>query len=115
MNQLTFAAPCGQYCGACAALGKECGGCSHTQGKPVWLKLTELEACQIYNCCVNKRHKEHCGLCAELPCKTYLSCHEDSISDEEAKEKYFDPMQKELKLRKKIGTEAWIKQKQQKG
>jgi hypothetical protein len=115
MNQQALASPCGQYCGGCVNLGEKCGGCMQSKGKPAWLVLTPLKVCQIYNCCINTRHLEHCGLCRELPCQTFLSCHEDSISDEEAKEKYFDPMQKELKLRKKIGTEAWVKQKQQKG
>ena len=74
-------------------------------------KLYSFEVCPLYDCCVNKKHLEHCGLCPELPCQTFTSLRDPALSDEEA-EKALQKRQKDLKLRKKIGTENWLKNKQ---
>jgi hypothetical protein len=66
-----------------------------------------VEVCPLYGCCVGQKHLEHCGLCVDFPCELFLSMRDPSQSDEEA-EKSLKKKQKDLKLRKKIGTEAWL-------
>ena len=45
-----------------------------------------IEVCPLHDCCVNKKHLEHCGLCDELPCETFSAFHDPALSPEEAKE-----------------------------
>jgi hypothetical protein len=111
VQKTALAAPCGIYCGECESLGSKCQSCGQIQGKPFWTKLYSVEVCPLYDCCVNKKHLEHCGLCPELPCQTFISLRDPALSDEEAA-KALQKRQKDLKLRKKIGTENWLKNKQ---
>jgi len=106
-KELTLAAPCGLYCGDCEILGEKCDGCAQVKGKPFWAEPYGVEVCPLYGCCVGQKHLEHCGLCADFPCQLFLSMRDPSQSDEEA-EKSLKKKQKDLKLRKKIGTVAWL-------
>ena len=69
-----------------------------------------VEACPLYNCCVNTKQLEHCGLCNELPCKTFLELRDPALSDEEAQNALI-ARQNELRKRKEVGTEQWLKEK----
>jgi hypothetical protein len=106
--EVTLAAPCGLYCGECENLGDKCQGCMQVKGKPFWTALYKVDVYPLYDCSINKKHLEHCGLCADFPCKLFLSLRDPSQSDEEA-DKSVKKKQADLKTRKKIGTEAWIK------
>ena len=69
-----------------------------------------METCPIYECCIDGNHLEHCGLCLEFPCQTFQSLRDPSLSDEEADRALID-RQKNLRHRKEIGTEAWLREK----
>lgn len=108
-EERALAAACGLYCGDCEHLGSQCQGCGQVQGKPFWTAQFGVEVCPLYGCCVNQKHLEHCGLCDEFPCETFNSLRDPSLSDEEA-EQALRERQKDLTLRKEIGTEAWLKE-----
>ncbi|WP_040195547.1 DUF3795 domain-containing protein [Candidatus Soleaferrea massiliensis] len=56
---------CGILCAACAYREQmNCKGCVRIE-QPFW------GACPIKACCEQKEH-EHCGLCADFPCKLLL-------------------------------------------
>ena len=110
MVDANLAPVCGLYCGTCEYLGNQCQGCGHEQGKPFWTKEVGIEACLMYDCCVNVKHLEHCGMCDDLPCKIFLLIRDPSLSDEEF-EKSLMERQEDLKKRSLIGTEQWLKEK----
>ena len=105
-----LAAVCGLFCGTCEHLGTKCRGCGSQKGKPFWTAMMNVEACPLYSCCVDKKQLEHCGLCTELPCKTFNELRDPSLSDEEA-QKALVARQNELIKRKNVGTEKWLKEK----
>jgi len=107
----SLAATCGLFCGACERLGKKCGGCGQQKGKPFWIVMMKVESCPLYKCSVNIKQLEHCGLCSELPCATFLELRDPNLSDEEA-EKALVARQNDLIKRKRIGTEQWLKEKE---
>jgi len=109
-KEIALAAVCGIYCGDCELLGKQCSGCAQVEGKPFWAEQFGIEVCQLYDCCINKKTLEHCGLCEELPCETFLSQRDPSLTDEQF-ELSLKERQKDLILRKEMGTEAWLKAK----
>ena len=100
---------CGIYCGDCQLLGKQCSGCGQVEGKPFWAERAKIDTCPIYDCCVNNYKLEHCGLCGEFPCETFISLRDPSLSDEEYK-KALQNRQKDLISRREIGTDAWLKE-----
>ena len=108
---ITLTAACGVYCGNCEHLVNKCQGCGNVQGKPFWTTQFGVEICPLYGCCVNRKQLEHCGLCDEFPCELFNSLRDPSLSDEEA-EKVLQERQKNLSLRKEIGTEAWLKERE---
>ncbi|HEY32175.1 MAG TPA: DUF3795 domain-containing protein [Dehalococcoidia bacterium] len=110
MADANLAPVCGLYCGSCEYLGAQCRGCGHEQGKPFWTKGIDIEVCQLYDCCVNTKHLEHCGLCDDLPCEMFLSLRDPSLSDEEF-EKSLMERQEVLEKRSLIGTEQWLQEK----
>ncbi|MEE8414540.1 MAG: DUF3795 domain-containing protein [Dehalococcoidales bacterium] len=110
MSEIELVAACGLYCGDCEYIGDKCPGCGRIQGRPFWTELFKLEACPLYDCCVNQHHLEHCGLCDEFPCETFTSLRDPSMNDEEAEQSWREKKQV-LLLRKEIGTEAWLRQK----
>ncbi|RJP66765.1 MAG: DUF3795 domain-containing protein [Candidatus Abyssobacteria bacterium SURF_17] len=111
MTDKNLAAACGLYCGPCEYLGKQCRGCGNQAGKPFWTTHAKVEVCPLYDCCVNKKHLEHCGLCAELPCELFKEFHDPSLSPEEA-QKSIHSREGDLIRRKEIGTEKWLKEKE---
>lgn len=101
---------CGLYCGTCEYLEKQCQGCGKVEGKPFWTTQMKVEVCPLYDCCINKKQLEHCGLCDEPPCKTFTDIYDPSLSPEEAKKSVL-ARQNELAKRKEIGTEKWLGEK----
>lgn len=101
---------CGFYCGTCKYYVKACQGCGYVKGKPFWTAQMKVEICPLYDCCINKKHLEHCGLCDEFPCKVFTGFYDPSLSEEEAKRSIL-ARQNELLRRKEIGTEKWLKEK----
>jgi len=72
--------------------------------------MINVESCPLYNCSINIKQLEHCGLCRKLPCSTFLDVGDPNLSDEEA-EKALVARQNDLIKRKRIGTEQWLKEK----
>lgn len=102
---------CGLYCGACEHLGEKCRGCGHQEGKPFWTAMMNVEVCPLYDCCVNRKRLEHCGMCDALPCETFQKFHDPALSPEEAQQAVLD-RRNDLLKRKEIGTIEWIKLKE---
>lgn len=111
MPHKNLAPVCGIYCGTCEYLAKQCQGCGYQQGKPFWTVQMNVEVCPLYDCCVNKRQLEHCGLCDEFPCSTFTELRDPSLSEEEAK-KSLIARQDDLLRRKGIGTLRWLEEKE---
>ncbi len=108
-NVIALAAACGLYCGDCEFMEKQCQGCNQVKGKPFWTEQFDMEVCPLYGCCVNQKELEHCGLCDEFPCELFISLRDPALSDEEAAQS-LQKRQKDLRLRKEISTEAWLKE-----
>ncbi len=107
MSDRNLAAACGLYCGPCQYLGNKCNGCGHEKGNPFWTSHAKVEICPLYDCCVNRKKLEHCGLCPELPCTMFKEFHDPSLSPEEAKKSVL-ARQSELMRRKVVGTDKWL-------
>jgi len=67
-----------------------------------------INICPLYDCCINNKKLENCGLCSNLPCKLFNNFYDPSLSPEEA-EKSIVSRRNELLKRREIGTEDWIK------
>ena len=106
-----LAAVCGLFCGTCEHLNTKCRGCGHQKGKPFWIAMINVESCPLYNCCVNTKQLEHCGVCNELPCKTFSELRDPSLSDKEA-QKALLARQNDFIKRKEVGTEKWLEEKE---
>jgi hypothetical protein len=52
---------------------------------------------------------EHCGLCADFPCETFLVLRDPSLSDEEF-ERSLEKRKSALRRRAEIGTENWLQE-----
>jgi hypothetical protein len=109
MNDKKYAAACGIYCGNCDFSGEQCKGCGHSDGRPFWTAQVPSGVCPIHDCCSNQKKIEHCGLCEELPCRTFLELRDPDMSDEEF-EKSLKARQESLKRRKDIGTGEWLRE-----
>jgi len=79
-------------------------------GKPFWTAQIKDKICPLYNCCINQKQLEHCGLCNEFPCETFTELHDPSLGEEEARQALL-ARQNELVERKEIGTERWLEEK----
>ena len=101
---------CGLYCGTCEYFENQCQGCGHQKGKPFWTVQMKVEVCPLYDCCINKKQLEHCGLCDEFPCESFTELRDPTLSEEAAKED-LRMRQNELMKRKEIGTERWLEEK----
>ena len=108
-EQVNFAAACGTDCGECKFLNDKCSGCNNVEGKPFWSEAYNRDICGLFDCCVNKKKLEHCGLCEDLPCEMFLSQRDPSLSDKEFEDR-LKKRQEDLNLRKEKGTETWLKE-----
>ena len=107
MTDKNYAPVCGIYCGDCEYLGKQCKGCGNVKGKPFWTAQVPGGICPIYDCCINQKQIEHCGMCDDLPCDIFLELRDPGINDDEF-EKSLSERRKNLIRRKEIGTENWL-------
>lgn len=108
-----LAASCGLYCGACEYLKnkcQQCEGCGYVKGKPFWTTQMKIEICPLYDCCINKKKVEHCGLCEKLPCDLFNEFYDPALSPEEA-EQSIQKRLNDLFKRKEIGTQEWLREK----
>lgn len=107
MSDTNCAPVCGIYCGNCGHLGIQCEGCGYVDGKPFWAAQIPSGVCQFHDCCRNRKRLEHCGLCEDFPCKTFLDARDPAMSDEET-QKLLKERQEALQRRTEIGTEEWL-------
>ncbi|HDP93927.1 MAG TPA: DUF3795 domain-containing protein [Candidatus Aminicenantes bacterium] len=105
MNNTAYAPVCGIYCGACPLLGRQCPVCGNVNGKPFWTVQVPNGICPLHDCCRNRRQLEHCGLCAEFPCKTFSELRDPNMSDEEFTQS-LEARKINPRKRSKAGTEA---------
>ena len=101
---------CGLYCATCEYLENQCPGCGYVKGRPFWTIRIGVEVCPFYDCCINKKQLEHCGLCEKLPCQTFEEFQDPSLTAEQARDSLIE-RQGELLRRKDIGTEKWLEDK----
>jgi hypothetical protein len=105
-----LAAPFGIYCGGCKDLGNICKGCISHKGKPYWTLKANMTICNLYDCCINKKQVEHCGLCVEFLCQQFKNTHDTALSPQEV-EKELLTRCNDLLHRKEIGTVKWLAEK----
>lgn len=107
MSNKNYAPVCGIYCGSCSYLGNQCKGCGYMAGKPFWTKQIPSGICPLHDCCGNQKQFEHCGLCEDFPCETFLELRDPNMSDEQFQESR-KARQESLKRRTEIGTKRWL-------
>jgi hypothetical protein len=109
MLQWNLAAVCGIYCGGCNYLDGKCKGCSSERGRVFWTKLDETysNACPIWECCVERKELEHCGLCSDFPCSTYLDLKDPN--DPQA-DMHKQQSIESLRHRTEVGTRRWLEE-----
>ncbi len=90
-----WAAVCGKYCGDCPELQSGCKGCAYQLG------LARGFECAVFRCCAVERGLEHCGLCPDFACQTFLAL--DSAL--EGARRY-----RALTRRAEVGTDAWLEE-----
>ena len=95
--------PCGGYCENCVEYKRVCAGCVETGGKPFHVQQGEADICPVW-ACVKNRGIEHCGVCDEFPCDTFLDWYDPARGIITALRRAGL-----LMLRKKIGNDAWVK------
>lgn len=72
---------CGTDCSTCGCYGTLCKGCNESLGKV--FHAPEGQACQIYECSINRKKYKGCGECANIPCDIWRKTKDPSMSDEE--------------------------------
>jgi hypothetical protein len=109
MAEANLAAVCGIYCGGCNYLDGTCKGCSAERGRVFWTKSEEIpwDTCPIWKCCVEQKELEHCGLCSDFPCDTYLNLKDPSNPEADLlKQQSIES----LKHRTEVGTGRWLEE-----
>jgi hypothetical protein len=109
MAEANLATVCGIYCGRCSYLGEACSGCSAEKGRVFWTRLDEIpwDVCPIWKCCIEERGLEHCGLCPDLPCDTYLALKDP---DDPQADLHKRECIESLKHRAEVGTTRWLEE-----
>ncbi len=112
MTETNLAAVCGIYCGRCEYLGEACKGCSVEKGKVFWTRSDQApwDICPIWKCCVQDRQLEHCGLCPDFPCVTYLDLKDPN--DPQAEVHQQENIES-LKHRTNVGTSRWLEEQEE--
>jgi len=79
---------CGLFCSDCKFIEVKCDGCYNIKGTPFWTKFLDIDICPMYNCCVNIKKLDHCGLCNAFPCEVFIEMevNDPNISSEEAEQ-----------------------------
>jgi len=99
-----LAAPCGLYCGVCIdyLVYKSCHGCGCQCEKCDVLE--RHKQCDIYKCCVERRGLKACSECEDFPCSLFIQfCYNPVWL-------HHLPVIENLRRRKTIGTERWLKE-----
>ena len=109
MSDIKHAPVCGYYCGDCHFLGETCSGCGYVSGRPFWTVEMPGGICPIYECCVNLKQLEHCGVCPDLPCRIIHELRDPDMNDSQFQES-IDQRLKNLSRRVETGTEAWLEE-----
>jgi hypothetical protein len=109
MSNHNNAPVCGIYCGECHFLGKQCAGCGQVAGRPFWTAAMPSGVCPLHDCCRNYKQLEHCGLCEQFPCETFLKLRDPGMSDAQFHAS-LQARQAALKRRTAIGTENWLRE-----
>ena len=104
MPDNNLATVCGLDCGDCEHLGTRCEGCANEKGRPFWTSVIGIDICPLYDCCINKKKLEHCGLCPELPCEIFLTLKDPALSEEEF-DQSLQERQDALKRRMQVESE----------
>lgn len=107
MPDENYAPVCGLHCGNCDFLGSQCQGCGYVSGRPFWTTHIPSGICPIHDCCVNHKQLEHCGLCGDFPCKTFLELRDPDMTDAEFQNSLAS-RKEALKKRTEIGTDKWL-------
>ena len=112
MAETNLAAVCGIYCGGCQYLEQTCKGCSAERGKVFWTRLEEIpwDTCPIWECCVDQKGFEHCGLCSDFPCSTYLDLKDPSDPKADLHKRQTI---ESLKHRTEVGTRRWLEEQEE--
>lgn len=87
---MNVAGVCGDWCVKCPNFPRECRGCDESK----------VETCKMLRC-ARSTDVEHCGLCADFPCKTL----EDFVPDDRLPAAFHI---ESLRLRSAIGTPRWL-------
>lgn len=83
-NMIDFFSVCGCDCSKCDYFQKkECIDCQQIQGKVWWIDYLNVDLCPIYNCVINTKKIESCGLCAEIPCNLWYDLKDPNHSNEQ--------------------------------
>ncbi len=104
LTEEKLAAPCGLYYGACIdyLVYKSCHGCSCICGKCDVLE--HHKQCDIYKCCVERRGLKACSECKDFSCSLLVQfCYNPVWL-------HHLPVIENLRRRKTIGTERWLKE-----
>lgn len=97
-----LAAVCGLYCGICSNyVDGTCHGCGCQADDCFAGKKHEV--CAIYKCAFNKGLND-CSSCEDFPCTELIQFTFDPILRTHL------PVLENLRRRKKLGTEKWIKE-----
>jgi hypothetical protein len=112
MAEANLAAVCGIYCGGCNYLDGTCKGCSAERGKVFWTKSEEIpwDVCPIWECCGEQKRLEHCGLCSDFPCGTYLDLKDPSNPEADL---HKQQSIESLKHRTEVGTKRWLEEQEE--
>ena len=104
VGEKKLVAPCGLYCGACIdyLVYKNCHGCGCECGKCAASR--HHKQCDIYECCLEQKGLSACSECQELPCARLIRfCYNPVWL-------HHLPIIENLRRRKAIGTEKWLKE-----
>ncbi len=86
MSRKELETVCGLCCGDCAYLKDGCQGCNAEKGAPFWTQFAGVTVCPVYDCCVNERRLEHCGLCDSMPCGRFTQIKEPNVTEAQEQE-----------------------------
>ena len=80
-------AVCGSNCEECPYFKKPCTGCRKVSGQTFWAAdHFPNKTCPIYDCSINQKKHSDCGDCKALPCQTFVTLKDPSMTEVEFQE-----------------------------
>lgn len=80
-------AVCGSHCPECPHYQKACPGCREVKGQTFWAQdHFPKKTCPIFECSVNTKKLSDCSGCQTLPCQTFTTLKDPSMTDAEFQE-----------------------------